>query len=90
MLDLIKDLEIDHVFVHADDSVDAKLCHILRKDKELYKNILLLIGGFHQLRVTQQLLYMRYHCRGMQQWHVDAKITAKGSAEQAFEGRHYN
>ena len=89
MLDLIKDLEIDHVFVHADEAVYAKLCHILWKHKELYQNILLLMGGFHQLRVMQRLLYKRYHCRGMQQWCVDADIIAKGSAEQAFGGRHY-
>ena len=57
--------------------------------KDLYKNILLFIGGFHQLRVVQRLIYKRYHCRGMQQWCVDARIIAKGSAEQAFEARHY-
>ena len=52
MLDLIKDLEIDHVFVHADEAVYANLCHILLwKHKELYNNILLLMGGFHQLQV---------------------------------------
>ena len=33
MLDLIKDSEVDHVFVHADEAVYSKLCHILWKDK---------------------------------------------------------
>ena len=89
MLELIKDLEIGHIFVHADEIVYAKLCHILWKDRELYKNVLLLIWGFHQLRVMQHLIYKRYHCRGMQQWCVDAEIIAKGSAEQAFEGSHF-
>ena len=77
------------VFVHAYEAVYAKLWHILWKDKELYKNVLLLMGGFHQLRVMQRLIYKRYYCRGMQQWCVDAEIIAKGSAEQAFVARHY-
>ncbi len=49
MLHLIKDLEIDHVFVHADEAFYAKLFHLLWKDKELYNKALLLMGGFHQL-----------------------------------------
>ena len=47
------------------------------------------MGGFHQLRVMQQILYKRYNCRQMQQICVEAEIIAKGSSDQAFEGRHY-
>ena len=47
------------------------------------------MGGFHQLRVMQKILYKRYDCRKMQQICVEAEIIAKGSANQAFEGRHY-
>lgn len=47
------------------------------------------MGGFHQLRVRQKLLFKRHSCRGYNQWCVDSGIIASGSADQAFEGRHY-
>ena len=37
----------------------------------------------------QKLLYKRHHCKGYMDWCVDAQAIAGGSAEQAFEGRHY-
>ena len=55
LFELMDDLEITHVFVHA----DAKLCHILWKNQDLYKCVVILMGGFHQLRVRQWLLYKR-------------------------------
>ena len=89
LLDMIEDLAIPHVFVHSDEAVYSKLCHILWKNTELYKDVILLMGGFHQLRVMQKIIYKKYHCRDMRQWCVDAGTIAKGSSEQAFEGRHY-
>ena len=42
-----------------------------------------------QLRVMQRVLYKRQRCKGYMDWCIDAKKIAGGSAEQAFEGRHY-
>ena len=89
LLEILQDLEIPYIFVHSDEAVYSKLCHILWKDKELYRNVILLMGGFHQLRVRQKLLFKRHNCRGYRQWCVDAGIIASGSSDQAFEGRHY-
>ena len=47
------------------------------------------MGGFHQLRVMQRLLYKRYYCKGLRKWCVDSGTIADGSADQAFEGRDY-
>ena len=54
----------------------------------MYKKIFILVGGFDQLRVMQKILYKRYNCRQMQQICIEAETIAKGSADQAFEGRH--
>ena len=89
LIDLLRQLEIPYIFAHADEMVYAKLCHILWKHKDIYENIIVLMGGFHQLRVKQRLLFKRYSFRGMKQWCVDAETIADGSADQAFEGRHY-
>ncbi len=55
----------------------------------LYKDIILLLEGFHQLRVRQKLLFKGHSCRGYKEWCSDAGVIASGSADQAFEGRHY-
>ena len=89
MLDVIDVLEIPFIFVHSDEMVYSKLCDILWKNKDIYSKIILLMGGFHQLRVMQRLLYKRHFCKGYKEWSVDAEAIAAGSADQAFEGRHY-
>ena len=45
---MIEELDIPRVFVHSDEAVYSKLCHILRKNTEFYKDVILLMGGFHQ------------------------------------------
>ena len=51
--EIIADLGLSYMFVHADEEVYARLAHIIWKDTEKYKNLVILIGGFHQLRVRQ-------------------------------------
>ena len=89
LLEIIEELELPHIFVHSDEMVYSKLCDIVWKNPQLYKGIILLMGGFHQLRVMQRLLYKRYACRGLKDWFTDAGVIASGSVDQALEGRHY-
>ena len=89
LLDVMEELEIPFIFAHSDEAVYSKLCDILWKNPEMYSRIILLMGGFHQLRVMQRILYKRHYCKGYMDWCIDAETIAKGSAEQAFEGRHY-
>lgn len=89
LLGMIADLEIPHIFVHADEMVYAKLYHIIWKNPDLYRKIKVLMGGFHQLRVCQRLIHKRHAAKGYKQWWVDAEIIASGSADKAIEGGHY-
>lgn len=89
LLQMIEELEIPHIFVHSDELVYSKLCDIVWKNKDLYQKLILLMGGFHQLRVMQRLIYKRHYCRGFRDWCVDSGVIADGSADSAFEGRHY-
>ena len=47
------------------------------------------MGGFHELRVMQRLIYKRRHTKGFKEWCVDANTIAKGYSDSAFEGWHY-
>ena len=53
LLDIMKKLDLDHIFAHADELVDSKFVHILWKFSDIYNRVIVLMGGFHQLRVRQ-------------------------------------
>ena len=59
------------------------------KKPELYKCIVISMGGFHQLRVKQRLINKHSNCISIKEWCIDAGIIALGSAAPAIEGHHY-
>ena len=85
----ITDLETSHVYVHVYEMEYSKFCLIIWKKPELYKYIVILICGFHQLCVKQRLIYKRSNCIGIKEWCIDAGVIAPGSAAQAMKGHHY-
>ena len=89
ILDVMKVLEIKSVFVHADEQVYARIVQLIWKYKDRFQNVIPLMGGFHQLRVFQRVLYKQHGVYGYQAWYADAGVIAEGSAEQAFKGGNY-
>ena len=65
------------------------ILEIILKNHKLYKCIVILICGFHQLRVKQRVIYKRSNCIGIKEQCLDAGVVAPGSAAQAMEGHHY-
>ena len=85
----INDLGISHIYVNANEMVHSKFCHIIWKNSELYKCIVILICGFHQLPVKQRLNYKRPNCiGGIKEWCINAGVIAPASAAQAKEQHH--
>ena len=46
------------------------------------------MGSFHQLRVRQKQIYKPYTCLDLKSWFIDSGGIAKGTPDQAIEGRH--
>ena len=63
--------------------------HILWKFPDIYNRVIVLMGGFHQLRFRQKQLYKRYTYLDFKSRFIDSGVIAKGSADQAIEGGHY-
>ena len=80
---------MEHIFAHADEQVYARLAHIIGKYPERYKNVVILMGGFHQPRVRQKTIHKQYACLAFKTWFVDAGVIAEGSADMVLEGRPY-
>ena len=89
LLDIMKELDLGHIFAHADKLVYSKLVYILWKFPDIYDRVIVLMGGFHQLRVRQKQIYKRYACLDFKSWFIDSEVIAKDSLDQAIEGRHY-
>ena len=63
--------------------------HILWEFTDIYNRVIVLMDGFHQLRVRQKQIYKRYVCLDFKSWFIDSGVIVKGSVDQAIEGRHY-
>ena len=74
---MMKELDFEHIFAHADEQVYARLAHRIWKYLEGYKNVVILMGGFHQLRVRQKTIHKRYACLAFKTWFVDAGVRRK-------------
>ena len=68
LTDMISNLEISHNYEHVDEIIYSKLCHIMWKNPELYKCIVMLMCGFHQLCLKLRLIYKRFNCIGIKEW----------------------
>ena len=75
LLEVSDELEIPFIYVHSDEMVYSKLW----KNKDMHTKIILLMGGIHQLRVMQRVLYKHHIPKGYREWCDDAKTIAEGS-----------
>ena len=80
LLSLIKELGLDQVFAHSDEQVNARLAHIVWNEPQLHKDIIILMGGFHQLSATQKTIFKRHSIKSYQKWVVDTETVGFGSA----------
>ena len=78
LLDTTSYLEIPHIFVHADEQVYPRIRHLIWKHGESYSTIIPMLGGFHQLRVLQKIIFKRHGVIGYKDWFVDAGTIAEG------------
>ena len=87
LLSVISDLELDHIFTHADEDILSKLLKIKWNDPEKYGKIEPFAGGFHFIRVIHAILYKRYSFIGLKDWFIQCGVIAEGSAEKAVKGK---
>eukprot|EP00794_Sanderia_malayensis_P016352 gene16352-17996_t len=90
ILQMVDDLSINHIFVHADEAINSKMVIISWMHEGRYDKIITLMGGFHTVLVNLKVLGKKYGCIGLNSWWIDSKVIAEGSAVQAMEGRHYH
>ena len=73
-------LDLDGLFLHADEDVYSKIMMIKRLNEGLYDKMFPLLGGFHTLLVKFKILHKIYGLLGMKDWCVDSNVVVLGSA----------
>ena len=68
--------DLPRIFVHAGEQVYARVVHLIWKHKDKFKNIIPLMGGFHQLRDFQRIIFKRHFVIGYQDWYSDSGAVA--------------
>ena len=71
LLELLKDLEIYHIFTHSDEQVHARRCQTIWKESTQYQTAILLMGSFHQLKVRQKTIFKRHNIMSYRVWLTD-------------------
>ncbi len=65
-----------------DEQVCAQLAHILWRHPQAYQNVVILMGEFHQLRVSKEYCINGMHPKATNLGWLDAGTIAAGSVER--------
>ena len=81
----IKDrLELEAVVCVFDQSFYAKAAEVYWKNKELFKDLLIMLGGFHLLMTLLGIIGTRFGEA------VQSEVVAEGSIDKVLTGKNYN
>ena len=87
ILQIADDLELGHIFSHADEAIYSKMLIISWMNQEKYDKLIPLMGGFHTILVNLKILFNKYGCLGFKDWWVDAGTIAEASVAPLLQKR---
>ena len=68
MQEIGTDLELGHIFAHADEAINYKMLVISWIRQSSNDKIIPLISGFHTILVKLKILFKKYCCLGFIDW----------------------
>ena len=83
-------LKLKAVVCVFDQAFYAKAIEIFWKNKNVFENLVLMLGGFHLLMMLLGIMGTRYGDAGLRELAVQSEVVAEGSIERVFEGKNYN
>ena len=73
-----------------DQSFYAKAMEVFWKNKEIFSNLIIMMGGFHLLLMLQGIIGNRFGDAGLIELAVESGVVAGGSIEKVLNGKNYN
>ena len=83
-------LKLKAVVCVFDQAFYAKAIEIFWKNKNVFENLVLMLGGFHLLMMLLGIMGTRYGDGGLRELAVQNEVVAEGSIERVLEGKNYN
>ena len=73
-----------------DQSFHAKAIETYWKNKRLFKNLLVMMGGFHLLMIPLGVIGSRVGEAGLKELAIQSEVVAKGLIDKVLNGKNYN
>ena len=87
----IKDrLKLKAVVCVFDQAFYAKAAEIFWRHRDMFENLVIMIGGFHLLMMLLGVICIRFSDAGLREIAIQSEAVAEGSIEKVLEGKNYN
>ena len=73
-----------------DQSFYAKAMEVFWKNKEIFSDLVIMMGGFHLLMMLLGIIGNRFGDAGLIELAVESDVVAAGSIEKVLSGKNYN
>ena len=73
-----------------DQSFYAKAMEVFWKNRQLYKHLIIMMGGFHLLMMLLGVIGTRFGDAGLRELAIESDAIAEGSIERVLNGKNYN
>ena len=89
-LKMIESLKVLSLVCVFDQAIYSKAIEVKWKEKEKFKNVVLMMGMFHMLMMFMSILNKRFADAGLRDILILSGVIAEGSADRALCGKMYN
>ena len=89
-LKIVESLKLSSIVCLFDQAIYSKAIKIKSKEKEKFKNIVLMMGIFHKITMYIHILSKRFCDAGLRDVLIQSDTIAEGSIEKALSEKMYN
>ena len=87
----IKDrLKLKAVVCVFDQAFYAKAAEIFWRHRDMFGNLVIMLGGFHLLMMLLGVMGIRFGDAGLREIAIQSEAVTEGSTEKVLEGKNYN
>ena len=73
-----------------DQSFYAKAMEVFWKNRQLFKHLIIMMGGFHLIIMLLSVIGTRFGDAGLRELAIESDAIAEGSIERVLNGKNYN
>lgn len=87
---IMEKLKLPSIVCVFDQAIYSKACEIVWKKKEMFQDVVLMLGNFHLMMMYLGVIGKRFGDAGLRDVMVQSDVIAQGSIDKALTGHMYN